>query len=343
MKSLERYRPLHLLGLLGVAALLALAATLAAGTAGATHVVPTPVAGNPTCSDLQGSGQTWIEIKADPPGNGVFSDANVSVTVSNFTPNSFDWSMTSSVTVGLDAVFVKAGNAGNLYVYDPGPGEATADTGLVTPDVQAISHILFCYDVDPATPTPTPTATDTPTPTPTDTPTPTPTDTPTPTPTDTPTPTPTDTPTPTPTDTATATPTDTATPTPTDTPTPVLEGCTPGYWKQPQHFDSWEGFATDETLEAVFNVPNAFGLDEKTLLEALSFKGGSEPAGAAQILLRAAVAALLNAASPDVNYPLSIGDVISQVNAALASNSRSTMLALASVLNANNNLGCPLN
>src|SRR3990172_1493366 len=206
MKSLERYRPLHLLGLTGVAALLALAATLAAGTAGATHVVPTPVAGNPTCSDLQGSGQTWIEIKADPPGNGVFSDANVSVTVSNFTPNSFDWSMTSSVTVGLDAVFVKAGNAGNLYVYDPGPGEATADTGLVTPDVQAISHILFCYDVDPATPTPTPTATDTPTPTPTDTPTPTPTDTPTPTPTDTPTPTPTDTPTPTPTDTPTPTP-----------------------------------------------------------------------------------------------------------------------------------------
>ena len=28
-------------------------------------------------------------------------------------------------------------------------------------------------------------------------------------------------------------------------PPPGGEGCTPGFWKQDQHFDSWVGFAPD--------------------------------------------------------------------------------------------------
>ncbi len=52
-------------------------------------------------------------------------------------------------------------------------------------------------------------------------------------------------------------------------PPPGGEGCTPGYWKQDQHFDSWVGFDQDDTLEDVFNVPDALGLDDVTLLEAL--------------------------------------------------------------------------
>ena len=90
-------------------------------------------------------------------------------------------------------------------------------------------------------------------------------------------------------------------------------------------------------------MPNSFGLDNRTLLQALNFDGGSSTTAAARILLRAAVSALLNAASPDVNYPLTTAEVIAQVNAALASNNRSTMLALASQLDSYNNLGCPLN
>jgi hypothetical protein len=93
----------------------------------------------------------------------------------------------------------------------------------------------------------------------------------------------------------------------------------------------------------VFDVPNSFGLDNKTLLQALNFQGGTSTTAAARILLRAAVSALLNSASPDVNYPLTTAQVIAQVNAALASNNRSTMLALASTLDSYNNLGCPLN
>jgi len=90
-------------------------------------------------------------------------------------------------------------------------------------------------------------------------------------------------------------------------------------------------------------VPDSFGLDNRTLLQALSFQGGSSTTAAARILLRAAVSALLNSASPDVDYPLTTAQVIAQVNAALASNNRSTMLTLAAQLDLFNNLGCPLN
>jgi len=93
----------------------------------------------------------------------------------------------------------------------------------------------------------------------------------------------------------------------------------------------------------VFNVPNSFGLDNRTLRQALSFQGGSSTTAAARILLRAAVAALLNSAHPDIDYPRTTAEVIADVNAALASNNRSTMLALAAELDEDNNLGCPLN
>jgi len=119
------------------------------------------------------------------------------------------------------------------------------------------------------------------------------------------------------------------------------EGCTPGYWKN--HQDSWQVYTTGQTLESVFDVPNSLGMDSNTLLEALDFGGGPGVTGGAQILFRAAVAALLNSAHSGVNYPLTEAQVIAQVNAALATNDRDTVLALAADLDAKNNAGCPLN
>lgn len=120
------------------------------------------------------------------------------------------------------------------------------------------------------------------------------------------------------------------------------DGCTLGYWKT--HLDSWaaSGYDPDQTLESVFDVPDALGLDDTTLLAALSFAGGPGVAGAARILLRQAVAAVLNAAHPDVDYPQTAGSIIAEVNAALASGNRDTMIDLAEKLDAQNNLGCPL-
>ena len=118
------------------------------------------------------------------------------------------------------------------------------------------------------------------------------------------------------------------------------EGCTPGYWKN--HPEAWVGFTTGQTLESVFDVPDALGLDSVSLRSGLDFGGGSGTLGASKILLRAAVAALLNSASSGVDYPLTTAQVIAQVNAALASADRDTILALATDLDKKNNLGCPL-
>jgi hypothetical protein len=146
--------------------------------------------------------------------------------------------------------------------------------------------------------------------------------------------------------TTTTTPTTTSTTTTTTTTTPTGEGCTPGFWKN--HPDAWAGtgFSTGQTLGSVFDDTvgdtNLGTLANVTLLDALSFQGGSTVTEAKQILLRAAVAALLNSASPDVDFSIATADVIADVNAALASNDRDTILDLAAELDAANNAGCPL-
>ena len=121
------------------------------------------------------------------------------------------------------------------------------------------------------------------------------------------------------------------------------QGCTPGYWKQDQHFDSWTTYTTDQLAGSVFSLGGFSTLASKTLLQTLNGGGGSGVTGAATILLRAAVAALLNSESTDVDYPRTTADIIADVNAALATNNRDTILALAAALDADNNLGCPLN
>jgi len=123
------------------------------------------------------------------------------------------------------------------------------------------------------------------------------------------------------------------------------EGCTPGYWKQAHHFDSWvaTGYSPNQTLESVFDVPDQYGLDNVTLVQALSLKGGSDSAAGARLLLHHAVASLLNAANPGVSFGDSAANVISTTNAALATGDRGTMLAQKDDFDRANNQGCPLN
>ncbi len=167
-----------------------------------------------------------------------------------------------------------------------------------------------------------------------------------------PTVTPTETPTGAATETPTATPTETpiaaATPTgsPTITPPPPLnrEDCTSVFWIS--HAQSWAaaGYRTSQTVLSVFSGSAAYPLiANSTLWQALAFPGGLQNAGVARILLRAAAAALLNASHPDVDYPRTAASVIADVNAALGSGDRDTMLALAAALGADNNERCPLN
>lgn len=119
-----------------------------------------------------------------------------------------------------------------------------------------------------------------------------------------------------------------------------FEGCTLGYWKVKQHHDSWPApYNTGSNLQVSFG-PNAFNA---SFLNALNYKGGPGIDGAKRILLKQAVAALLGATSPDVDYPVSASTVTTQVAAALASNDRDIMLSLSITLDAYNNQGCPLN
>ena len=121
------------------------------------------------------------------------------------------------------------------------------------------------------------------------------------------------------------------------------QGCTPGFWKN--HTDDWPPteYLTTQDVDTAFANVNTYypSLGNATLLEALAFIGGSGNEGAAEILLRYGVAALLNAAHPDVAYPRTLASVIADVNAALLQN-RDAMLALAAMLDTDNNRGCPL-
>jgi hypothetical protein len=176
----------------------------------AAQVTPTTVPDNPSCP------AGTIALKVEPVADGTYTDGTLTVTID--VRNTADGPVFDfTANLGVDAVIVKGGPDADVYQYDP-PSEVTADTALHAPvnpnnnNFYGLSHISFCYDVEP--PTATSTSTNTPVP-PTVTATNTPTNTsvpPTVTATNTPKtteepPTPTNTPTPTPTPTTTEEPT----------------------------------------------------------------------------------------------------------------------------------------
>lgn len=136
------------------------------------------------------------------------------------------------------------------------------------------------------------------------------------------------------------------TPTPTFTPTPGNQGCSPGFWKQPQHFMFWGcGYAPNTLVSSVGLLTDICGCDFSSLkmLQALNGSSGNTICDAQAKLYQMAVAALLNACST-VEYPLTTPQIVSEVNATLASCSRDMILNEASRLNGFNNGpgGCPL-
>ena len=114
------------------------------------------------------------------------------------------------------------------------------------------------------------------------------------------------------------------------------EGCTPGYWKQSQHFKNWTAPYTPSTqFSAVFE--NAY--PGQTLLQVLQNNGNTTGLDA---LGRHTVAALLDAASSGVNYDLTVAQVISQFNAVYPG-TKSNYIAQKDIFEKFNTQGCPLN
>jgi len=119
-----------------------------------------------------------------------------------------------------------------------------------------------------------------------------------------------------------------------DMPSQGGQGCTPGYWKQPQHFDSWPAPYTPWTAFGdVFD--DAF--PGMTLLQVAAQGGGGLKA-----LGRHTVAALLNAASGGVDYGPSVSDVIDMFNDAYA-NGGDDIEDQKDIFAGLNESGCPLN
>ena len=110
------------------------------------------------------------------------------------------------------------------------------------------------------------------------------------------------------------------------------QGCTPGYWKAEQHWDSWPApYLPGDLFSAYFE--DAF--PGKTLLQVLQQGGGGLIA-----LGRHTVAALLNAASSGVNYNLTVQQVIDAFNAAFPSSDYETQK---NIFAGFNEQLCPLN
>ena len=119
------------------------------------------------------------------------------------------------------------------------------------------------------------------------------------------------------------------------------QGCTPGYWKN--HTDAWVTYKPVQTLkEAGFDFPSqlsSFG--SQKLIDALQGGGGPGLTGAARILLRAGVAALLNSVAFPYPHYVSTSVVLSDMNTVLASLDRQTMLDEAAEYDGYNRTGCP--
>ena len=119
---------------------------------------------------------------------------------------------------------------------------------------------------------------------------------------------------------------------------PQSKGCTPGFWKK--WTSQWVTYSPNAKISTVFSDYGPYG--DVTLKNGLSLKGGNTIDGAKEILLRAAIAALLDEAKFGDQYPYeSTAALIADVNAALGSGDRDTIIKLASTLDGYNNQYCP--
>jgi hypothetical protein len=116
----------------------------------------------------------------------------------------------------------------------------------------------------------------------------------------------------------------------------VAQGCTPGYWKQRHHFDSWPALAPFRP-ESLFSAVFEDAFPDKTLLDVLK-RGG----GGLRSLGRHTVAALLNAAAGDVSFGLTPSEVITLFNDVFPG-TKDEYNELKDTFEAFNEQGCPLN
>ena len=118
------------------------------------------------------------------------------------------------------------------------------------------------------------------------------------------------------------------------------DGCTPGYWKQPQHIDSWPVAETtlfSEVFDRVITIrqKKTGDVTDPTLLQALSALGGKVNTAA-----RHATAAYLNALNSGVNYDMNEAGVVAAFQGSYDTDTYGVLIE--NLVNFNEQ-GCPLN
>ena len=117
------------------------------------------------------------------------------------------------------------------------------------------------------------------------------------------------------------------------------EGCSHGFWKT--HPGAWRTYRPEDLVADVFGVPPGLGRpDTDTLMDALGYHGGNNVDGAERLVLMQAVASVLNAVHPDVNYAFTEHEVLEAVTDAFTSGDRAMLIDLAETLDQANHLGC---
>jgi len=120
----------------------------------------------------------------------------------------------------------------------------------------------------------------------------------------------------------------------TTTTTTVSEGCTPGFWKNHPEVIVALGFPLGlQTPLSALGITTASG----TIGQALDRQVGDT--NLEKSLVRAAVAAILNALHPSVDYPLGAVAIATQVNTLLASGTDAQIETFKNQLDAFNNTG----
>ena len=87
---------------------------------------------------------------------------------------------------------------------------------------------------------------------------------------------------------------------------------------------------------------SVFGAAPASVANLTLLQGLQEGGGGVDALTRHAIAAVLAAAHPEVDFPLSVAVIPAAVNAAFASGDAATIEALKNVLDGFNNAGCPI-
>ena len=122
----------------------------------------------------------------------------------------------------------------------------------------------------------------------------------------------------------------------------AAEGCTPGYWKQSQHFGNWaDPYDPADTFVGAGPTGGPYfeavaGHGTVTLLQVLQQGGGGWHAAGRHL-----VAALLNASS-GIDFAYSPDEVVTAFQTAWNSNPQGDPSALKEMFEDYNELGCPL-